>query len=283
MKNKLNILLITLTVFINSELFTQVCAYPDVWNDAVSLLDKGDTNSALLEIERYRFLNLDNSSCRFLYNLGEFYKLKGDWKEALSWYKEAEKKCSDPVLYSNARYNILYMYTLLKDHYFAGKYMDDILTDSVMIDSLIVNCKIIFLFSLLEQYRWDEALSLSKDIFPDSSEYCDSLFVSNTQFILKSEFKAFNLSYLPGAGQIYSGHFQEGMKSLFLQSVFITGGIFAFNEGLYFISVGLCGSGFLRLYFGGQAYALKMVRFENEKKQNQAYINIKKGLFKLLK
>lgn len=123
---------------------------------------------------------------------------------------------------------------------------------------------------LVEQQEWKRAKKAMKTYAERKplEMNIDSLFQGVTS---GNAFKKPNtgktLSYiLPGAGQIYAGHFWKGMASFGLTSGTAFLGVNRFLKGYYFSSL-ISGTGlFLRFYLGGKRHSQELIEKYNQKK-----------------
>jgi len=222
-----------------------------------------------LEYERIYFVSTESEG-RSLALLKKSYcqKKLGNYESAISSLARAEnEKTSDSLKYLiNKEHAMLYF---LNDDYSNAELMlnqlDQQVTDTIkQYDYLYL--KIIVLNELM---KWDESSVLLKKYFCYKNIILDeqnrkALFNQPKQLNPKT---AKIMSYfIPGSGQMYSGHIFRGLTSIGFQGSSLLYTILAIQNKFYLTGV-FTGFGLMQMfYFGGARYAAFLVNKENAQK-----------------
>lgn len=239
------------------------------FNFADSLFSVGQFEIASLEYERIYFVSTESEG-RSLALLKKSYcqKKLGNYESAISSLARAEnEKTSDSLKYLiNKEHAMLYF---LNDDYSNAELMlnqlDQQVTDTIkQYDYLYL--KIIVLNELM---KWDESSVLLKKYFCYKNIILDeqnrkALFNQPKQLNPKT---AKIMSYfIPGSGQMYSGHIFRGLTSIGFQGSSLLYTILAIQNKFYLTGV-FTGFGLMQMfYFGGARYAAFLVNKENAQK-----------------
>jgi len=241
------------------------------------LIMSGDTNEALVELERIIYVNEDNSA-QAIFNKGILYKQQQEFILA--------QKCFERVnfetLTDSQHYQFRYQAALMA--YLAGNYSDaeaQILQIKYYLHDSSFYYQIIPLYALnlIEMQRWDESKALLQNyiVFSYSntkSEKKDSLFAvlnqiynkKNIPKLLKVKKAQVMSAILPGLGQLYAGYFLESLANFSFSLSSLALGGYAFYKKYYFtgyfVGLGL----FQKFYFGGQKRTEILVIKRNELK-----------------
>ncbi len=138
---------------------------------------------------------------------------------------------------------------------------------------------LIEILCLNELSRWDAAHEKFLNFCSTYSLNIVDPYADPNALKMKNPGKAFNLSYiLPGAGQIYAGHFWKGFLSGILNLTAVGFATYSFWGGYYFSGL-FTGAGFLYIFYnGGARYAEVLTEQYNEAKSDRFRSGVKKSL-----
>jgi tetratricopeptide (TPR) repeat protein len=248
-----------------------------------SFYQNGNFEKAIVDCERILFRSVENKTrIKTLFLKAECFKQLGNFNDA----NLTLVSISTVGLDSATTCEIYYNEAL--NSYMSGMY-DEAASQLTQIDIFTNNKEFsenhIFLKILVlgELAKWDSAM-----VVINKTKYLSTSQKNDLQLIYKNKPHLFNAKrldwysrFIPGSGQVITGHFFEGAASfLFCASALTFGGYEVYTH--YYFTGYFLGAGFLNgFYYGGLRRLKIMVEFENAKRKEG--INSKvKGYLKTL-
>lgn len=263
-----------------------------IWNKADSLFSVQNYREARIEYERVVFKNTDRAIiAEAKLNIVNCYKQERTFNKAIEELNGViniglQAELTRQVKYETILCNYLAGDTkkaesLAKQARYFNK--DSILNNRILLLEVLIYTK---------NQKWDEAKQKSLDFAQLKLSETDSLFFY--QDLLSEYFNKKNIpkfkdpdkakllsTFIPGAGQIYSGHITEGVLSFGLQATFIGLGAHAFYKQYYVSGYFVGFAIFQKFYFGGQHRAKLLTQKSNYEKMQKYHGNLKNILVKI--
>ena len=235
---------------------------------ADSFYQAGDFSKSILDCERILFLTNDFSiKTKTLFLKANCYKQMASFNDAALTLMSVRTL----GLSAESKYDLFYELAL--NNYFAGN-ADEALTYLEQlqdIDSARSFAGNTFLLNILVMNtlgRWDSAKALvQQSSFFTENQKKDLLLIYAQN---KRPFNAKRLDwysrFVPGSGQLITGHWVEGGLSFFVCASALSFGIFEVYNG-YYLTGYFLGAGFLNgFYYGGLRRLSILVEYENKKR-----------------
>ncbi len=187
------------------------------------LFEEGDYLRAAGEYQRYLFFSPQDADMT-IYRIGLCYRLAGDRKRAIDFFRKVATGETESGLRFAASYQIAYSYFLSDQYENSIQYLDQALRDTEDADEQ-GKLRLLTAFNYLHQRRWQDAEHVLVFSFRDDSlnQTASSLRESaRTGMALprRNPLLAGLLSaVVPGVGKIYCKQYGDGLYSLFLTGV----------------------------------------------------------------
>lgn len=255
--------------------FSDTLTYRKQWEQAV---ETKDSLNSRLYLEKYAFYGTIPQKIWAYTQLGKQYSDIENYPLSLRYYDKATKLAT---VQENPKLFLDYQTMLVLSHEYAqaDSYHNMLLSVAQPLP-IQKESNFIYLISLLHQTRWEDAKTVCKVYFSDTTTYWDSVFARHTSKLrLKSVTLAKALSILlPGSGQLYAGYWFKGLMSFFLVALAGTFVVFCVLNHWYLVAY-LTGFNLLRrVYVGGIKFAAKQVNYTNAKRTNKAINALKKEI-----
>jgi len=255
--------------------FTEAPAQPSLMHPADSLFEKGQYFEASIEYERALFSHPAHDariSCR--YRKALCYRYLGRYQDALDEINRiglfnTDKSWKNILLYEKA-FNLLLSGSEQEALMHMGMIRKERLSDTMR--RQIIPLKILILnknrhWQKAEKTcaQWIKILPLSGQQQEAWSDSINRLYQEDNLPKAYSEEAARNWSrFIPGSGQMYTGHTWEGAMSLLLNGAAAALGVHQIYYGFYFTGY-VAGFGILyKTYFGGMERAGNLANIERE-------------------
>lgn len=225
-----------------------------------SLFSKGEFELAALAFEYQAFSAVDkDSSSEFLFKKANCYKAIGEYQRSLEVLNRI--RTNDRDLKKRLGYESALMYYLTDSYQLSYNELLKLKLQSKEFDPSIAQLEVLNLFAL---GKWEEAKSLIvADTVNGASGIAEYVFAGKIKY--KDPEKAYKLSlFLPGIGQMYSGHFFKGVVSAGGQAGLVAFSALSIYNG-YFWTGGMTGVAFFyTFYLGGARYAKDLAIKHNQ-------------------
>lgn len=216
-------------------------------------MDTGEYRAASVQAERI-YIDADNHHERAEAVLARSHALKHlrEYEDAI----ENLRRASMPNVSDELEYLILHERVLL--YYLNGDWSDS-LTELERLHHFVDNrdwrlqSEYLGILALAEQQRWDEAKNRTEEYFDKLGieEDLTEVFEADRPDLKNPETAALWSTFLPGTGQMYSGHHLEGIGSAILQLASLGWGVYNVIQGFYATALITGGGLFQAFYFGG--------------------------------
>lgn len=219
--------------------------------NADSLVSEGEFELAALAYEYQAFVSEDKAtSSELLFKKANCYKASGDFqrsREVLSRIRTNDRAFKKKLGYETAL-----MYYLTDDYQLSYNELLKLKLQSKSNDESVAQLEVL---NLLALGKWEDARAvILKDTVNALFGVEEHVFAGKIKY--KDPEKAYKLSlFLPGVGQMYSGHFFKGVVSAGVQAGLVGFSAYSIYNG-YFWTGGMTGVAFFyTFYLGGARYA----------------------------
>lgn len=181
------------------------------------LFGQGNYDAAITEYKRFLFFHPDDERVGEIhYNIGLAYRAQGLWSKATNSLRTAIHHATDSESKSEFQLELAVTLIATQDYDLAQL---ELIRITLQTPSALLYRRALFLrgVAYIYQFRWDQAREVLKDWSAD--EKLDALFDEAVDVPQKSVKVAEILStILPGAGQIYTGNWRNGLNAFLLNS-----------------------------------------------------------------
>lgn len=247
----------------------------DQFNKAKELYSKGEYFNTITELKRLIFFDRDK---RYAYIsnelIGECYKMGAKFTDALNYFTRAEMSATSSEDIYKCRINIIKINILRRTTGRAISLLDILEKDS-RFNGKREEIDYWRGWAYIFADDWDKAAIQFSKISPDHElkKMCDS--IDNERY---SVTKAKLLSYfIPGAGQVYTGHYLSGLLSLGWNILWGYTTVTAFQAGRIFDGVVVGELLWFRFYNGNNQNAEKFTIERNREISNGALSYLQNG------
>jgi tetratricopeptide (TPR) repeat protein len=198
----------------------------DLISQADEFSEQGRYNEAITEYKRFIFFNADSDKVDMaFFKMGLAYRMMRDWHHALDAVETSIKMTSDPNV-ANERSLLLATTMIASRDYNLAKLELIRLTDPANTESLRQKALYFSGVASVYTFDWNATSKHFGDFYSksDAKSHITELnsILSKTKSSYKSTRTAEMFSiFIPGAGQVYSGNWHDGLNAFLLNGLLI--------------------------------------------------------------